>query len=42
MIHDDEKNTWRLVVPLMLSVKGESQPLEFPVSIIVVGTSEAA
>jgi hypothetical protein len=42
MIHDDEKNTWRLVVPLTLSIKGESKPFEFPVSIIVVGTSEAA
>ena len=42
MIHDQAKNTWRLVVPLNLSVKGEPQPLEFPVSIIVVGASEAA
>jgi hypothetical protein len=42
MVHDAEKNTWRLVVPLSLQVKGEPQPLEFPVSIVVVGTSEAA
>jgi hypothetical protein len=42
MIHDQEKNTWRLVVPLSLSVKGESQPVELPVSIVVVGASEAA
>ena len=42
MIHDQEKNTWRLVVPLSLSVKGESRLVEFPVSIVVVGASEAA
>jgi hypothetical protein len=41
MIHDEEKNTWRVVVPLNLSVKGESKPLTHPVSIIVVGVSEA-
>ena len=28
MIHDAEKNTWRVVVPLSLAVKGESKPLE--------------
>ena len=42
MVHDEEKNTWRLVVPLSLSVKGESMPMSFPVSIILVGASEAA
>ena len=42
MVHDAEKNTWRVVVPLSLSVKGESTPMTFPVSIILVGASEAA
>jgi hypothetical protein len=42
MIHDGEKNTWRVVVPLSLSIKGESTPMSFPVSIILVGASEAA
>lgn len=42
MIHDAEKNTWRVVVPLSLSVKGESTPMSFSVSIIIVGASEAA
>ena len=42
MIHDQEKSTWRLVVPLNLSIKGEAQPVVFPVSIVVVGASEAA
>jgi len=40
MIHDEEKNTWRLAVPLNLAVKGESKPVTQPVSIIVVGVSE--
>lgn len=42
MIHDAEKNTWRVVVPLSLTVKGESTRMNYPVSIIVVGASEAA
>jgi hypothetical protein len=41
MIHDEEKNTWRVVIPLRLTVKGESKPLTHLVSIIVVGVSEA-
>jgi hypothetical protein len=41
MIHDEEKSTWRVVVPLQLMVKGESKPLTHHVSIIVVGVSEA-
>jgi hypothetical protein len=42
MIRDEEKNTWRVVVPLDLAIKGESKPMAFPVSIILVGASEAA
>jgi hypothetical protein len=42
LIHDQEKNTWRVVLPLSLAVKGDTKPLSFPVSIIVVGISEAA
>jgi hypothetical protein len=42
MIRDEEKNTWRVVLPLDLAVKGESKPIAFPVSIILVGASEAA
>jgi len=40
MIHDEEKNTWRVVVPLSLAIKGETTPATHPVSIIVVGASE--
>ncbi|QEH38187.1 hypothetical protein OJF2_67850 [Aquisphaera giovannonii] len=42
MIHDGEKNTWRVVVPLSLAVKGEAKPSPYPVSIILVGASEGA
>ena len=42
MIRDEEKNTWRVVLPLQLSVKEETKPVALPVSIIVVGASEAA
>lgn len=42
MIHDEEKNTWRVLVPLDLAVKGEAKPMPYPVSIIVVGASEGA
>jgi hypothetical protein len=42
MIHDEEKNTWRVVVPLNLEVKGDSKTLNYPVSIIVSGVSEGA
>lgn len=42
MIRDEEKNTWRVVVPLALEVKGESGPVNLPVAIIVVGASEGA
>lgn len=42
MIHDEEKNTWRVIVPLNLEIKGESKPVEFPISIVIAGVSEAA
>jgi hypothetical protein len=42
MIHDAEKNTWRVVLPLGLEVKGESKPLIHPISIIVAGISESS
>ncbi len=42
LIHDTEKNSWRVVVPLNLRVPGESRLIVHPVSIIVVGTSQSA
>jgi hypothetical protein len=41
MIHDEDKETWRVVVPLRLEIQGESSPITYPVSIILVGFSEA-
>jgi hypothetical protein len=42
MIHDEEKNTWRVALPLGLAVPGESQPVKHPVTFIVSGVSEGA
>ena len=42
MIHDEEKNTWRVVLPLNLKAPGESTSLSHPVSFIVSGMSEGA
>jgi hypothetical protein len=39
MIHDAEKNTWSVVLPLSLQVKGET--IVHPVSIVVVGVAAA-
>jgi hypothetical protein len=40
MIHDGEKNTWRVILPLNLQIEGESSPLSHPVSLIVEGALE--
>ncbi|MFO0891553.1 MAG: hypothetical protein U0790_20720 [Isosphaeraceae bacterium] len=42
MIRDEEKNTWRVLVPLDLAVKGEAKSVPYPVTIILVGASEGA
>ena len=39
MIHDEEMDTWRVVLPLSLTVEGESKPVLHPVSFIVSGMS---
>jgi hypothetical protein len=39
MTHDAEKNLWSVVVPLSLKLKGEGQPLNFPVRLVVVGAA---
>jgi hypothetical protein len=41
VIHDAEKNTWSVVVPLSLQVKGQADPLAFPVRLVVVGAAAA-
>jgi hypothetical protein len=39
MIHDAEKNTWSVVLPLFIHVKGQGDPVALPVRVIVVGTA---
>ena len=41
VIHDAEKNTWSVVVPLSVQVKGQPEPLAFPVRLIVIGVAAA-
>jgi len=42
MIHDEDKDAWSVVLPLKLAVPGESEPIPHPVSLIVLGFSDAA
>lgn len=42
MIHDEEQDTWRVVLPLSLKVEGEAKPVSHPVSFIVSGVSPGA
>jgi hypothetical protein len=39
--HDAEKETWGVVLPLRLQVKGDGRPLAYPVELIVVGMAAA-
>ena len=39
IVHDEAKNTWGVVIPLSLSVKGESAPASLPIQLVVVGAA---
>jgi len=39
MVHDETKDTWGAVVPLVLSIKGESSTARFPIQVVVVGVA---
>ena len=39
MVHDEAKNLWGAVLPLSLSVKGESATTPMPVQLVVVGAA---
>jgi hypothetical protein len=39
MVHDDTKDTWGAVVPLVLQVKGEEAPASLPVQLVLVGVA---
>ena len=41
VLHDTEKNTWSVVLPLSLQVKGQSEPTICPVQLVVVGAAAA-
>jgi len=39
--HDPAKNTWSVVLPMRLQVKGQNDPVIYPVQIVVIGTAPA-
>jgi hypothetical protein len=39
LIHNEEKATWGVVMPLSLSVAGESSPIAQPVQLIIIGAA---
>ncbi len=41
VLHDSEKNTWSVVLPLRLQIKGQSEPVIYPVQLVMVGTAAA-
>ena len=40
-LHDSGKNTWSVVLPLRLRVKGQNEPIVYPVQLVVVGAAAA-
>jgi hypothetical protein len=41
VLHDAEKNTWSVVLPLSLQVKGQAESMSYPVQLVVVGVAAA-
>jgi hypothetical protein len=41
VIRDAEKNTWSVVLPLSLQVKGQSETVPYPVRLVIVGAAAA-
>jgi hypothetical protein len=41
MIHDAEKNTWSVVLPLNLQIRGQGEPIIHSVRFVVVGAAPA-
>ena len=39
LVHDEEKNTWGVVLPLSLAVEGESAAVPLNVQLVVVGVA---
>jgi hypothetical protein len=41
IVRDAEKDTWSVILPLHLQVKGTGEPIDYPVRLVVVGISAA-
>jgi len=41
VVHDAEKNTWSVVLPLSLQVKGQAEPIIYSIQLVVVGVAAA-
>ena len=41
MVHDAEKDTWSVILPLRIQVKGGGEPMVHPVQLVVMGMSTA-
>ena len=41
VIHDAEKNTWSVVLPLSLRIKGQNENVPYPVRLVVIGAAAA-
>jgi hypothetical protein len=41
MIHDAEKNTWSVVLPLYLKIRGVTEPIVHSVRLVIVGAAPA-
>jgi hypothetical protein len=41
VVHDAEKNTWGVVLPISLQVKGQAEPTIYPIQLVVVGAAAA-
>ena len=41
VVRDAEKNTWSVVLPLSLQVKGQAEAMLYPVQLVVVGSAAA-
>jgi hypothetical protein len=39
--HDAEKNTWSVVLPTAIAVKGHGEPVAHPISLVIVGAAAA-
>jgi hypothetical protein len=41
VLHDTEKQTWSVILPLRLQVKGNGEPVVYPVQLVLIGAAPA-